>query len=61
MTQVYRCENAACTLGSKSDHGRFTGGMTKEQKTLLTGDPEPDRFGEGVCPNCGEPGFKEDN
>jgi hypothetical protein len=34
------------------DAGRFTGGATKEQVTMLTGNPEPE-YGEGVCPACG--------
>jgi hypothetical protein len=50
---VYICENPKCSLGTEFDHGRFTGGMTKEQATLKTGDPDPDVFGPGVCPVCG--------
>jgi hypothetical protein len=53
---VYECSTTGCTLGSRATKGRFTGGATKEQITNLTGDPEPEHFGEGVCPNCGEPG-----
>lgn len=52
---AYRCENPACVLGSRSQPGVFVGGITKEQKTLMTGDPEPEVYGDGVCPNCGEP------
>lgn len=53
---AYRCTNEACTLGSRKQPGVFVGGATKEQITLMTGDPEPEHFGDGVCPNCGEPG-----
>ena len=55
---VYECNNVACSLGTLKGSGRFTGGATKERITMLTGNPEPDKFGEGVCPNCGEPGKK---
>lgn len=58
MTAVYECENQACTLGTPGAPGRFTGGAAKEAITLITGDPEPDKHGEGVCPNCGTPGKK---
>lgn len=50
---VYECHNTACTLGTPGNPGRFTGGATKEQITTLTGNPEPENFGDGVCPNCG--------
>jgi hypothetical protein len=61
MAQTYLCKNKACTLGSQQSPGRFSGGITKEQVTLLTGNPEPssDEYGSGVCPNCGKPGTKE--
>lgn len=55
---VYECQNEACSLGTPGTPGRFTGGATKEQITNLTGNPEPDKHGEGVCPNCGKPGKK---
>lgn len=55
---VYECHNTACTLGTPGTPGRFTGGATKEQITTITGNPEPDKFGDGVCPNCGQPGTK---
>lgn len=54
--QVYECRNTGCTLGTPGNPGRFSGGASKEQITLLTGDPEPEKFGEGVCPNCGKDG-----
>lgn len=62
---VYECENVACALGSRADHGRFTGGISAEQKNRLTGEPveslvEGEDFGEGVCPSCGEPGTATD-
>jgi hypothetical protein len=50
--KVYLCENPACSLGTVGHPGRFTGGIAKEQMTMLTGDPEPEHHGEGVCPNC---------
>lgn len=56
---VYECSNPACTLGTVGQPGRFTGGITPEQKSILTGDPEPDVHGDGVCPNCGKPGTRE--
>lgn len=52
---LYECHNTSCPLGSKHDPGQFTGGITKEQATLLTGNPEP-VHGAGVCPTCGTPG-----
>ena len=54
--EVYECKNSSCTLGTPGNPGRFSGGATKEQITNLTGDPEPENFGDGVCPNCGEKG-----
>ena len=53
---IYECTNEACTLGTRGNPGQFTGGITKEQVTLITGDPEPENHGKGICPNCGEPG-----
>jgi hypothetical protein len=46
---VYHCAN---------DGIDFTGGLTAQQKFLLTGQPvelleEGTDFGEGFCPNCG--------
>jgi len=52
--KVYECESTSCTLGTRKTPGKFTGGATKEQITVLTGDPEPEHYGEGVCPSCGE-------
>lgn len=48
---VYLCTNPACTLGTPGHPGRFTGGATKEQVALVTGNPDGDH-GNGVCPNC---------
>lgn len=56
MAKEYTCENPACSLGAVGEPGRFSGGATKEQITLLTGNPDPDKHGDGVCPNCGKPG-----
>ena len=58
MAKIYLCSNAACALGSMKQPGRFVGGISKEQATMLTGDPEPDH-GPGVCPNCGQKGKVE--
>ena len=54
--KVYECSNTACSLGTLVSPGTFTGGADKERITMLTGNPEPEFFGEGVCPNCGQPG-----
>jgi hypothetical protein len=59
-TVTYFCENPACSLGAVGSPGRFTGGITPEQVRLLTGNPEPEDHGEGVCPNCGKPGTPEE-
>ena len=56
MSKRYECANKSCPLGSSGVPGRFSGGISKEQVTLLTGNPEPDEHGAGVCPNCGQPG-----
>lgn len=56
MAKTYHCENPACSLGAVGEPGTFSGGMSKEQVTLLTGDPDPKDYGSGVCPNCGKPG-----
>ena len=58
---VYHCINPTCVLGSVGQPGRFTGGMTAEAKNLLTGEPVEDLeegtdYGDGSCPNCGQPG-----
>ncbi len=58
---VYECHNKACTLGTRQQPGRFTGGITADQVTLLTGAPaehleKGKDFGEGFCPNCGAKG-----
>jgi hypothetical protein len=54
MAKTYLCENPACTLGAVGQPGRFTGGATKEMIRVLTGNPEPENYGHGVCPNCGK-------
>lgn len=60
---VYRCENPACSLGTVGSPGHFTGGITADQITVLTGKPaehlKASEHGEGVCPNCGKPGKPE--
>lgn len=56
MAKVYVCTNPACSLGAVGLPGHFTGGATKAQITLMTGNPEPENHGKGVCPNCGKPG-----
>ena len=56
MAKTYQCENPACSLGAVGQPGLFTGGATKEQVTLLTGDPTRRTTELGVCPNCGKPG-----
>lgn len=58
---LYECHNAACSLGAVGQPGRFTDGATAEQVALLTGAPADSLedgvdYGEGVCPNCGQPG-----
>lgn len=63
---LYVCTNTTtCTLGTAGGIGRFTGGMLAEQKHLLTGRPletleEGTDYGEGICPNCGQPGEQYD-
>ena len=56
--KTYICTNQACSLGSRETPGRFAGGLSKEQATALTGDPEADH-GQGICPNCGQRGKEE--
>lgn len=58
MRKLYQCTNSSCSLGDVQNPGHFTGGMTKEQRTVLTGDPEPPKedYGPGICPNCGHAG-----
>lgn len=51
--KAYRCETAACTLGSKHDPGLFTGGISQDQAVAISGNPDA-LHGEGYCPNCGE-------
>jgi len=61
---AYICQNGHCLLGSRLDQGRFTGGISAQQVSLLTGDSVPvveehGEYGEGYCPNCGEHGKEE--
>lgn len=58
--QLYQCTNKNCPLGDVHNPGHFTGGRTKEQVTIITGNPEPDKseYGPGTCPNCGSQGKK---
>lgn len=63
--KTYECRNKSCTLGTVGSRGRFTGGITPEQVTLLTGKPADQLtkgtdHGPGVCPNCGEKGTEVD-
>lgn len=59
---IYECTNVgACTLGTRDEPGRFTGGISAEQVALVTGKPldhlvEDDDYGDGFCPNCGRKG-----
>jgi hypothetical protein len=64
MAKTYVCKNPACSLGTVGNPGRFTGGITAAQKQLLTGEPlenfkDRKDFGQGFCPNCGQPGKEE--
>lgn len=56
--KTYECTNKACSLGTVGSPGRFTGGITKDQLTILTGNQEPKtgEYGNGICPNCAKPG-----
>lgn len=58
MAKTYLCTNKDCVLGTKGNPGRFSGGITQEQATMLGGDPEAEH-GKGVCPNCGQKGKEE--
>lgn len=62
MKKLYQCRNKSCSLGDAHNPGHFTGGISKEQVTALTGDPEPekDQYGQGVCPVCATPGTEVD-
>jgi hypothetical protein len=56
---VYRCENEHCTLGSRTEPGLFSSGLTQEGYFIVTGNPEGvegEDYGEGICPNCGKRG-----
>ncbi len=56
--KVYVCKNPACSLGNPDQPGRFTGGASKEQVLMITGNPEAEH-GKGVCPNCCQLGSEE--
>lgn len=58
MSKVYECTNAACSLGTVGNPGRFTSGITKQQAINLSGNPEAEH-GPGYCPNCGKKGKAE--
>lgn len=65
MAKLYVCKNKGCTLGSTQQLGRFTGGITAQQKHMLTGHPADQLekgvdYGDGICPNCGVPGEEYD-
>ena len=65
LAKTYRCTNEACVLGSRVAPGLFTGGITDEQVTLLTGRPTAELkkgtdYGDGFCPNCGLKGEEHD-
>jgi hypothetical protein len=64
MAKTYLCSNKACVLGTPNEPGRFSGGITKEQVSLMTGAPvddlkSGDDYGAGFCPNCGKKGKEE--
>lgn len=59
--KVYECHNKSCVLGATKEPGRFTGGISAQQKYMMTGNPienmkEGTDYGDGFCPNCGEKG-----
>lgn len=57
---LYECTNPACSLGTVGQPGHFTGGITAAQLHVITGKPveaiDDKEHGDGVCPNCGQPG-----
>ncbi len=58
---LYRCDNPACTLGSRGAPGTFTGGISAAAVHVLTGRPveslvDGTDFGDGICPNCAAAG-----
>lgn len=53
--KVYECVNELCTLGSRTEPGRFTEGSTKRTLEVM-GLPLDTPHGEGYCPNCAEKG-----
>lgn len=57
----YTCENKDCPQGARGEPSQFSGGMTAEQRNLLTGEPVDDMkegtdYGDGICPTCGVKG-----
>ena len=55
MAKTYLCENPACSLGTVGNPGRFSGGITKEQVHVLTGQPADglksgEDYGAGLLP-----------
>ena len=66
MAKIFLCHTPHCPLGTMGNPGRFAGGITAEQVNLLTGKPVEQLekgvdFGEGICPNCGQPGEEEES
>jgi hypothetical protein len=57
--KTYLCKNKSCTLGTVHNPGRFTGGISADLAVAISGDPDA-KHGEGVCPNCGQPGTREE-
>ena len=59
--KIFECTNPSCALGSSKTPGQFTGGITAEYRSLVTGQPvevieDLGEYGDGWCPNCGEQG-----
>lgn len=60
-TTLYRCDNPACTLGTRGAPGSFTAGISAYSVHVLTGKPveslvDGQDYGDGICPNCGTAG-----
>ena len=54
--KLYECQNDYCPLGTMGKAGgRFTGGLSEEQRAVLGLDPD-NPTGNGICPNCGKKG-----
>jgi len=59
--KVYECHNQACPMGTATQPGRFSGGVTYSHLALTKGDPippgvDPSESIVGHCPSCGEKG-----